>query len=313
MPLGRSMTWANAAYDVLKRAREPLKPSEIVEQSVRFGLITMKTRANIQMASSIRQDADSRFFSIGRGRWGLSEWLKRNKATIADLAYWILKSENKVLHYREITEQILKVRGLGKTPEIAVYNVLRNYKEFQRFGKSKFGLKRWRAKESPFAHFVYATPSQFWKMANRVSNFLGSARQVVRVCSPYVDKSTFQTFLSQVPQEVETELIVTDDKLWEKKVKGGLSGDFLRKFSANRRLVTRRADELHSRFIMVDDVRVCLLSADLQKEQQTNKYQYSYFTNDDKITRNVISYFDELWRNSSVCDLEAEARALAKP
>jgi len=83
------MTWADAANEVLKRAREPLKPSEIVQQAVRLNFITKKRQANVQMAASIRQDSRRRFFSIGKGRYELKEWLKGKKVTIADLAFWI--------------------------------------------------------------------------------------------------------------------------------------------------------------------------------------------------------------------------------
>ena len=145
-------------------------------------------------------------------------------------------------------------------------------------------------------------------MPSRLSKFLSTARQVAKICCPYIDKSTFQTFISRIPKRVETQLIVTKDVQWQNKVKAGLSGDFLAKFASGRRLITRRVDELHSRFIVIDDVSVCLLSADLQTDQQTKKYQYAYFTNDPKITKDAIAYFDDLWTNGEVCDLEAEAR-----
>jgi len=308
--LKTQMTWADAAYEVLRKAREPLKPNEIVEQAIRLGLITRKPKANIQMASSIRADANNRFFSLGAGRYGLREWLKRREATIADLAFWILKSENKPLHYKDIAAQISKVRDLGKTPDIAVHVILKKYGLFKQLRRGIFGLRRWKPPRPPFAQFVYATPSQYWRMPNSISKFLSSARQIVRICNPYIDKSTFQAFLSHIPKEVETQLVLgSKDVMWKDKVTKGLSEDYLKKFNANRRLTTRRVDDLHSRFIVVDDMNVCLLSADLQRDQQTNKYQYSYFTNDTQITTRVISYFNELWNNGDVCDLEADARA----
>jgi hypothetical protein len=302
------MTWANAANEVLKRAREPLKPSEIVQQAVRLNFITKKRQANVQMAASIRQDSRRRFFSIGKGRYGLKEWLKGKKVTIADLAFWIFKSENKLLSYRDIAKQIERVRDLGKTPDIAVHVVLKNGKAFKKFGRGIFGLKSWSLPTRLYGDFKYATPSQFWRMPSRLSKFLSGARQVAKICCPYVDKSTFQTFISRIPKRVETQLIVTKDVQWQNKVKAGLSGDFLAKFASGRRLITRRVDELHSRFIVIDDVSVCLLSADLQTDQQTKRYQYAYFTNDPKITKDAIAYFDDLWTNGEVCDLEAEAR-----
>jgi len=303
------MTWADAANEVLKRAREPLKPSEIVQQAVRLNFIRKKRQANVQMAASIRQDSQHRFFSIGKGRHGLREWLRGKKVTVADLAFWILKSENKLLYYRDIAKQIEKLRDLGKTPDIAVHVVLKNGKAFKKFGRGTFGLKSWALPARLYGDFEYATPSQFWKIPSRLSRFLSAARQVAKICCPYVDKSTFQTFISRIPKKVETQLIVTKDVQWQNKVKAGLSGDLLAKFASGRRLITRRVDELHSRFIVIDDMSVCLLSADLQTDQQTKRYQYAYFTNDPKITKDAIAYFDGLWTNGEVCDLEAEARA----
>jgi hypothetical protein len=101
---------------------------------------------------------------------------------------------------------------------------------------------------------------------------------------------------------------MTRDIQWQNKVKAGLSGDFLTRFTSGRRVITRRVDELHSRFIIIDDMNVCLLSADLQTDQQTKKYQYAYFTNDQRIAKDAIAYFNDLWTNGEVCDLVAEAR-----
>jgi hypothetical protein len=270
------------------------------------------------MASSIRQDIiqskqatqEPRFFSIGKGRYGLTEWLKGRKATIADLAFWILKSENRVLHFRVIANRIERIRKLGRTPEIAVHSVLSKDKAFKQLGKGKFGLRRWKPVVNPLTRFIFGTPDEFWKMTQTLSKFLRGARQVVKICSPYVDKTTFDTFLSRVPKEVETQLVVTKDIQWKDKVHRGLTGDFLQKFNANRKLVTRRIEDLHSRFVAVDESTACLLSADLQKDQQTSKYQYGFFTSDGEIMKRVLRYFDELWRSGSVCDLEAEARAV---
>ena len=177
------MTWANAAYEILKKAREPLKPSEIVDQAVKSVLINKKPNTNTQMAALIRQDMrlsaqvkrQPRFFSVGKGRYGLTEWLKGTKVTIADLAFWILKAENKVLHYDMIAKQISKVRNLGKTPEIAVYNVLRNDRAFKLFGKAKFGLRRWKPQKTQYGKFVFGTANEFWKMTQTLSRLLGSS------------------------------------------------------------------------------------------------------------------------------------------
>lgn len=313
--MSSSMEWADAAYEVLKRAKEPLKPNEIVGQAVSLGFIERRGNANIQMASSIRQDSLNRFFSIGKGRYALTEWSKgkRKKVTIADLAFWILRSEKRRLHYGEIAKRIGKVRYLGRTPSIAVHVVLENNKAFKNFGRGEFGLRGWRPQRAEFVNFIHASPNRPWKMPSKLTQFVGSARQIARICCPYVDKSTFQTFLSHVPKQVETQLIVTKDPQFVEKVRRGLSKDFLQRFASGRRLVTRRVEDLHSRFIVIDDGSVGLLSADLQTDQQTKRYQYAFLTNDPKTTRDCVSYFRELWKSAVVCDLEAEAGALGSP
>lgn len=182
------------------------------------------------------------------------------------------KSENKLLSYRDVAKQIEKVRDLGKTPDIAVHVVLKNGKAFKKFGGEIFGLMSWALLARLCGDFQYATPSQFCRMPSRLSRFVSAAVQVGKICSPYVDKSTCQTFISRIPKKVETQLIVTKDVQWQNKVKAGLSGDFLAKFASGRRLITRRVDELRSRFIVIDDISVCLLSADLQTDQQTKRY-----------------------------------------
>ncbi len=309
------MDEVDAAYEVLKRAKEPLKPNEIIGQAIRLGFIERKSYANIRMASAIGLDSPNRFFSIGKGRYALTEWSKgkRKKVTIADLAFWILRSEKRKLHYTDIAKRINRVRDLGRTPSIAAHVVLSNNKAFKQFGRGEFGLRGWKPQRSAFGEFIRASPSQPWRMPNKLSHFLGSARQIARVCCPYIDKSTFQTFLSHVPKQVETQLIVTKDPQFEDKVRRGLSKDFLQRFGSGRRLITRRVEDLHSRFIVIDDGSICLLSADLQTDQQTRRYQYAFFTNDLKVTRHSISYFQELWKSGVVCDLETEVGALGKP
>lgn len=67
--LGR-MSFANAAYEVLKSAKKPLTPTRVVQEALKRGLIeTNSKRPGATMAA--RLWLDPRFVSAGSGKWTL--------------------------------------------------------------------------------------------------------------------------------------------------------------------------------------------------------------------------------------------------
>lgn len=69
---------------------------------------------------------------------------------IKELAYEILKKDEKPLHYKEITRKIMKKRTLtGKRPWLTVNARLCTNPKFKRIGKGRtgiYGLTEWKNK-----------------------------------------------------------------------------------------------------------------------------------------------------------------------
>ncbi len=108
-------------------------------------------------------------------------------------------------------------------------------------------------------------------------------------------------------------IIAVDQQIKEKVEKKGFTSDSVEKFAKGRNIVIRRLKDLHSRFLLIDGEYCLLLSADFQKDQHTNKYQYGYLTNDQKIFGKCLRYFESMWKDASIYDLIAELKGFSSP
>lgn len=127
------MTFAEAAYQVLKQVGKPLSANEITSVALEKGMIstggktpfaTMSARLYVDIK---RKGDDSKFAKVNRGKFALREWSVTpvrgapafRPLTFKSSAYEVLVSENRPLRTEEITDMALK-RGLlktaGKTP-----------------------------------------------------------------------------------------------------------------------------------------------------------------------------------------------------
>ena len=70
-PKGK-MSFSNAAYEILKTSKVPLKPTEIADKALQKGLIlTQSKRPGATMAG--RLWSDERFVNAGSGTWKLRD------------------------------------------------------------------------------------------------------------------------------------------------------------------------------------------------------------------------------------------------
>ena len=318
----RKVTWVDAAARVLQDAHEPLTPNMITSRALRLKLVQPKKSANIQMAASIKVSIDGalktgkkpRFFSIGKGKYGLTEWLRGQRTTYASLAYWILKSEQKEMHYEKIADRILKAKGLKRMPANFTNNihVSLNYDgRFKLVGRGVFGLKRWNV-PPPIKYndrFTFSRPTSFHMIFQVIYRTLKGARNLVKVCTPYIDKTTFENILKSVPPTAEIQLLIGDkDNRWSEKVREGMNSSLISSFAANRQIFVARIENLHSRFVIADDSTLLILSADLQRDQCSNKNQYAFLTSNKKIVRGAINYYHAMWNDAKPSNLAREAR-----
>ena len=331
LPNKGKVTWQDAAARVLLAIHEPLAPREITSRAIKAKLVESNKNANMRMAASIKNNIESardkgkrpRFFSIGKSKYGLMEWLRGQRTTYASLAYWILKSEQKPMHYEQIADRILKAKGVKKASEnfpISIHVSLNSDSRFKLVKKGVFGLKRWKVGPAiTYAdRFTFSRPTSFYKIFQVISKVLRNARKVVKVCTPYIDKSTFEKILSSVPTTAEIQLLISDkDVLWSKKVNDGLNSNLITTFGKERQISVARIGSLHSRFVIADDTTLLVLSADLQQDQCSNKNQYAFLTSNKSIVKSAVNYYRAMWGDAKPSNLAREARipkkAVVKP
>lgn len=81
------------------------------------------------------------------GTWGLNEWPEINPRGARDMAYLVLRSQKKTLHFTEIAEEINKTRfierGQKKVLVQTVHNELIRDPRFVLVGRGLYALKDW--------------------------------------------------------------------------------------------------------------------------------------------------------------------------
>ncbi len=72
----------------------------------------------------------------------------RKRVSHREVCYRILKERGKPMHYKKITEEVLKeCKSVGKTPQNTMYaRMLTDKKRFKLLGKGKFALLEWENK-----------------------------------------------------------------------------------------------------------------------------------------------------------------------
>ena len=173
------MSFLDAAYQVLEKAKEPLRYREITRRALEQGLIQTKGKTpeatlRGQLGASIRRELEggppSPFRRAGRGIFGLAEWQhdvptpppssptppsepRRSYLSYKAAALQALKEAGQPLHYQEITHQAVEqelINPQGLTPEATMgaqlyTDIKRRGGEspFRREGRGTFGLAEW--------------------------------------------------------------------------------------------------------------------------------------------------------------------------
>lgn len=159
-----TMSFIDAAYHVLKAAREPLSAREITAKALKQRLITTKGKTpSATMGACVyveikEQGPNARFAKVGRGKFGLSEWASQPERhfrphSFKDAAYKALRSAKEPLRVHEITNLGLEkgwLRTSGRTPDYTMgAQLYMDVKDkghdslFVQLGKSTFGLREW--------------------------------------------------------------------------------------------------------------------------------------------------------------------------
>jgi len=162
------MTFAEAAYQVLKQVGKPLSANEITSVALKQGMIstvgkmpsaTMSARLYVDIK---RKGNGSKFIKVNKGKFALREWSESPIAstpefrplTFKNAAYKVLLSEKRPLRIEDITDIAFRrglLRTTGKTPNATMaaqlYTDIKTHKDrsgFVQLGKNRFGLRGWR-------------------------------------------------------------------------------------------------------------------------------------------------------------------------
>jgi len=162
-----NITFADAAYEILKQARKALSADEITSIALNQNMIsTMGKTPSATMSARLYIDIKtkgdkSKFIKVGRGKFALKQWAKSpvmanivfRPSSFKDAAYKVLKSENRPLRIEVITDIALRkdlLRTAGKTPEATMgaqlytdINTHQDSSAFVQLGKNRFGLREW--------------------------------------------------------------------------------------------------------------------------------------------------------------------------
>lgn len=162
-----NISFAEAAYQILKQAVKPLTADEITSIALEQGMVsttgkTPSATMSARLYVDIKTRGDkSRFVKVNRGKFALREWYVTpatgapafRPLTFKGAAYDVLVSENRPLRTEEITDMALK-RGLlktaGKTPSATMgaqlYTDIKTHRDksaFVQLGKNRFALRKW--------------------------------------------------------------------------------------------------------------------------------------------------------------------------
>jgi DNA-directed RNA polymerase delta subunit len=161
-----ALSFAEAAYRILKKYGRPLSPSEITSLALSEGILstTGKTPAatmGARLYVDIKRKDNSKFIKANKSKFALREWAESSPAgssvfrpsTFKSAAYKVLSEEKRPLRIDDITNIALKkglLETVGKTPHATMgaqlYTDIKTNKEksaFVQLGKSRFGLRDW--------------------------------------------------------------------------------------------------------------------------------------------------------------------------
>jgi len=119
---------ALVAGQILKKAGHPLHYTEITKRLLpQFRLVGMTPHQTVRS----RLATDARFKRVAEGVYALAEWREYPATRFAkDIAYDVLKSEQKPVTLSELGGAILRVRNLVGGPNLVARNGVRSDNRF---------------------------------------------------------------------------------------------------------------------------------------------------------------------------------------
>ena len=115
---------------------------------------------------------------------------KQEEASLAELAYRILLSHNEPMYYRDIVDEILKIRKIkGKSPYHIVNSCMSQDGRFERVDKGIWGLSKWKYKDISFKYTltVYCVKNGIITLTSYMRPYFPSTPEEIELV--FVDES----------------------------------------------------------------------------------------------------------------------------
>ena len=162
-----NITFADAAYQILKQVGKPLSGNDITSIAVKQKMISTvgktpsATMRAILYVDVKRKGNKSKFVKANRGKFALKGWAGFPKESISEFrpltfknaAFQVLLSEKRPMRIEDITDKAFKeglIKTAGKTPNATMgaqlYTDIKTNKGnsiFAQLGKNRFGLREW--------------------------------------------------------------------------------------------------------------------------------------------------------------------------
>jgi len=119
----------------------------------------------------------------------------------------------------------------------------------------------------------FSFPIDFQKFNERLLEILKDSKRNVRIMSPYIDKTTFTDYLSNIPKNVRVQIITSNTaeenrtrREWENLVRNGTM-IYVKKLKllSETEEAQRKMEALHGRYLIVDDEFVVVPMPDLKR------------------------------------------------
>lgn len=151
--------------------------------------------------------------------------------------------------------------------------------------------------------FLYTQPNRPLGLLLKIPELLSRSDNNIKIANPYLTNDSF-SFFQNVKNHVLIQLLVTtDDRISDKIKRKQLTVEGIKAITNEKKVEIRMSENLHSRFIIVDDKYILFLSTDLQMRSLQDKFQYCFWTNNKDIIQQANEYFEGIWKDSKEYDI----------
>lgn len=172
-------------------------------------------------------------------------------------------------------------------------------------------IERERKKLTLDEGFLYTQPNRPLGLLLKIPELLSRSDNNIKIANPYLTNTSF-SFFQNVKNHVLIRLLAAPDERISDKIKRKqLTVEGIKAITNEKKVEIRISENLHSRFIIIDDKYILFLSTDLQMRSLRDKFQYCFWTNNKDIIQQTNEYFESIWKDSKEYDIFKKINEIA--